>query len=120
MGSADSSLDNNNLGGEFDDGPKSIAVVTAESFYADNGQSVRALGILCHGLLRNDGTLTVGVLNLPWSQIERSVIHPKADEIKAEIICHWNVICAGTPPVLNQAPKATPCPKHWSLSKVHK
>jgi len=28
--------------------------------------------------------------------------------------------CAGMPPALNQAPKATPRPKQWSLSKVQK
>ena len=71
---------------EFDDGPKSHAVVTAESFYADNGQSMRALVILYHGLLRDDGTSAIDFAKLPWSQMKRSVIRPKADELKAEII----------------------------------
>ena len=120
MGSADSTLDIDDVGGEFDDGHESIAIVTAESFYAENGQSVRALVILCHGLLRDDGTPTVDVANLPWSQMKRSAIRPKADELKAEIIRRWNVLCAGKHPALNEAPKATPRPKQWSLSKVHK
>ena len=70
--------------------------------------------------MRDDGTRAVDVANLPWSQMTRSDIRPKADKLKAEIICRWNVICAGTPPALNQAPKATPRPKQWSLSKVQK
>ena len=120
-GSADLSMDIDDVGwGEFDDGTESIAVVTAESFYADNGQSVCALVILCHGLLHDDGTPAVDVANLPWSQMKRYAIRPKADELKAEIIRCWNVICAGTPPALNQAPTATPRPKQWSLSKVQK
>jgi hypothetical protein len=110
MGSTDLSLDIDNVGGEYDDGRKSIAVVSNESFYADNGQSVRALVILCHGFLCDNGTPAVNVANLPSSQIKRSAICPKADELKAEIICCWNVICAGMPPALNQAPKATPRP----------
>ncbi len=52
--------------------------------------------------------------------MKRSVIRPKVDKLKAEIICCWNVICAGTPTALNQAPKATPRPKQWSLPKVQK
>ena len=81
MGSIDLSLDIDNVGGEFDDGHKSIAIVTNESFYADNGQSVRALVILCHGFLCDNGTATIDVENLPWSQIKRSAICPKADEL---------------------------------------
>jgi hypothetical protein len=50
-----------------------------------------------------------------------AIRRPKADELKAEIIRHWNdVFCAGTPPALNQAPKATPRPNQWLLSIVHK
>ena len=92
MSSADSDLcmDIVDVGGEFDDefddGPKSHAVVTAESFYADKCQSVRALVILCHGLLRDDGTPAIDITKLPWLQMKRSVIRPKADELKAEII----------------------------------
>jgi len=81
---------------------------------------VRALVILCHGLLRDDGTSAIDFAKLPWSQMKRSVIRPKADELKAEIIRRWNVICAGTPTALNQAPKANPRPKQWSLQKVQK
>ncbi len=109
MGSADSTLDIDDVGGKFDDGHESIAIVTAESFYADNGQSVRALVILCHELLHDDGTPAVDIANLPWSKMKRFAIRPKADELKADIIRRWNVLCTGTHPALNE-----------SLSKVHK
>jgi hypothetical protein len=47
---------------------------------------MRALVILYHGLLRDDGTSAINFAKLPWSQMKRSVIRPKADELKAEII----------------------------------
>ena len=42
--------------------------------------------ILCHGLLRDDGTPAIDVAKLPWSKMKRSAIPSKADELKPEII----------------------------------
>ena len=44
------------------DATKTDEIVTVKSFFTENGCSVRALIILCRGLLRDDGTPAIDVL----------------------------------------------------------
>ncbi len=75
-----------------------------------------ALLILCHGLLRDDGTPVLDVCKEPWSKMKKKAISPNMQELKREIICRWNILCAASPE--DTADKVTPCPAQWPLKKV--
>ncbi len=55
-------------------------LVYAEDFYLKHNPSVRALLILCHGLMHNDGTPAIDVLALPWSTMKKSAIRVSSKE----------------------------------------
>ena len=65
---------------------KSDGTVSVKSFFTENGCSVRALLILCHGLLRDDRTPAIDVCEEPWSKMKKNTISPNAQELKKEII----------------------------------
>lgn len=93
-----------------------VTTVSVKSFFTENGRSVRALLILSHGLLSDDGTLAFDVCKEPWSKMKKKTISPNAQELKKEIIRRWNVMCAASPE--ETADKVTPRPAQWPLKKV--
>jgi hypothetical protein len=40
------------------------------------------LVVLCHGLLRDDGTSALDVDKAPWSTMKKSAVNPNAEEFK--------------------------------------
>ena len=54
--------------------------VSVKSFFTEQGCSVRALLILCHGLLRDDGTPAIDVCEEPWSKMKKKTISPKVQK----------------------------------------
>ena len=48
--------------------------------------------------------------------MKKKTISPNMQELKREIICHWNILCAALPE--DTADKVTPCPAQWPLKKV--
>jgi len=77
---------------------------------------VRALLILCHGLLTDDGYPALDVCKEPWSKMKKKTISPNAQEFKKEIIRRWNILCAASPE--DTADKVAPRPAQWPLKKV--
>ena len=55
-------------------------LVYAEYFYLEHNRSVRALVVLCHGLMHEDGTPAIDVLAAPWLKMKKSVIHVSSKE----------------------------------------
>jgi hypothetical protein len=58
------------------DATKIDETVSAKSFFTENGCSVKALLILCHVLLRDDGTPTLNVCEEPWSKMNKKLFPP--------------------------------------------
>ena len=58
------------------DATKTDETVTVKSFFTENVCSVRVLIILCHGLLRDDGTPAPDVWEEPWSKMKKKLFPP--------------------------------------------
>ncbi len=95
---------------------KTDGTVSVKSFFTENGCSMRALLILCHGLLAGDGSPALDVCEEPWSKMKKKTISPNAQEFKNEIIRPWNIWCAASPE--DTADKVAPRPAQWPLKKV--
>ena len=58
------------------DAMKTDETVSVKSFFTENGCSVCALLILCHGLLRDDRTPALDVCEEPWSKMKKKLFPP--------------------------------------------
>ena len=80
MSSAPSESSDFNAGAPHDapdrDATKTDETVTVKYFFTENGCSVRALLILCRGLLRDDGTPALDVCKEPWSKMKKKLFSP--------------------------------------------
>ena len=72
-------------------------VVSAEDFFLAHNSSVRALVVLCRGLLSNDGTPAINSSEHPWSKMKKSDVCAVAKEYQSEITCHWGAMCFNNP-----------------------
>ena len=84
----------------------------AETFYEGNGNSLKALAILCQGLTDKDGQPLVNPSALPWSAAERpSAIKLTAGDLRKEV--ERRTIASGN--IL-----AGPRPKAWTIPRLSK
>ena len=74
-----------------------VPLVYVENFYHTHNRSVRALVVVCHGLMHDDGTPAIDVFAAPWSTIKKSVVCVSWKEYQSEITCRWDIMCAMIP-----------------------
>ena len=84
----------------------------AEIFYQGNGNSLKALAILCQGLTDIEGAAIVNPATLPWSAAERpSAIKLSASDLRKEVerrtIVSGNILTG-------------PRPKAWTIPRLSK
>jgi hypothetical protein len=58
-------------------------LVYAKDFYLEQNRSVRALVVLCHGLMHDDGMPAIDLLTAPWSTMKKSVIWVTSNEYQS-------------------------------------
>ena len=72
-------------------------VVSAKDFFLAHDSLVRALVVLCHGLLSNIGTPAINLSEQPWSKMKKSAVRAVAKEYQSEINRRWGVMGHNNP-----------------------
>jgi len=90
-------------------------LVYAKDFYLKQNRSVRALVVLCHGLMHDDGMPAIDLLTAPWSMMKKSVVKVSSKEYQTEITCRWNIMCAYDPDLKANCRWGIPRPNQWKL-----
>ncbi len=78
---------------------------------------MRALLVLCYGLIHNDGTPIIDLSKGPWSKMKKSAVRVVARDYQAEITHCWEINCKNKPELKSHVP---PRPSQWTLPKVQK
>jgi hypothetical protein len=52
--------------------PPGTGAVSAKDFYNKHDPSLRALLVLCYGLMRDDGTPAIDLSGRPWSMMKKT------------------------------------------------
>jgi hypothetical protein len=94
------------------------SLVYAKDFYLEQNRSVRALVVLCHGLMRDDGMPAINLLTAPWSMMKKSVLKVSSKEYQSEITRRWNIMCAYDPDLKANCRWGIPRTNQWKLEKL--
>ncbi|KAL3788385.1 hypothetical protein HJC23_009191 [Cyclotella cryptica] len=68
---------------------KSPTTSASESFYISNGRSLKALLILCEGLMDEEGNPIADMSDLPWSSARAKNIKLTAIDLRTEVERRW-------------------------------
>ena len=93
-------------------------LVYVKDFYLKQNRSVHALVVLCHGLMRNDGTPAIDLLTAPWSMMKKSALKVSLKEYQSEITRRWNIMCAYDPDLKANCRWGIPRTNQWKLEKL--
>ena len=89
---------------------ESSSITASEQFYVSRGRSLKALAILCQGLLDDDGALLFDPKVMPWSAADKvSSVKPNAADLKEEVKRR-----ASMNPKIVIAPR----PSAWTLQRL--
>jgi len=89
---------------------ESSSITASEQFYVSRGRSLKALAILCHGLLDDDRAPLFDPKVMPWSAADKvSSIKPNAADLKEEVKRR-----ASMNPKIVIAPR----PSAWTLQRL--
>ena len=94
------------------------SLVYAKDFYLEQNRSVRALVVLCHGLMHDDGTPAIDLLTAPWSTMKKAVVRVTSNEYQSEITRRWNIMCAYDPDLKANCRGGIPRTNQWKLEKL--
>ena len=72
-------------------------LVYAVDFNLEHNRLVRALMVLCHGLMHDDGTPDIDVFAAPWLTMKKSVVCISLKEYQSEITRRWDIMCTYDP-----------------------
>ena len=89
---------------------ESSSITASEQFYVSRGRSLKALAILCQGLLDDNSALLFDPKVMPWSAADKvSSVKPNAADLKEEVKRH-----ASMNPKIVIAPR----PSTWTLQRL--
>ena len=94
------------------------SLVYAKDFYLEQNRSVRALVVLCHGLMHDDGTPAIDLLTAPWFMMKKFVLKVSSKEYQLEITRRWNIMCAYDPDLNANCRRGIPRTNQWKLEKL--
>jgi hypothetical protein len=92
-------------------------LVYVEDFYRKHNRSVRALVVMCHCLMHDDGTPAIDVFAAPWLTMKKSVVRVSLKEYQSEITRRWDIMCAYDPD-LKANSRDIPHPSQQKLAKL--
>ena len=93
-------------------------LVYAKDFYIEQNRSLRALVVLCLGLMNDDGTPAIDLSTAPWSMMKKSVLKVSSKEYQSEITRRWNIMRVTDPDLKANGRWGIPRPNQWKLEKL--
>jgi hypothetical protein len=91
------------------------SITAAEHFYTEKSQSLKALVVMCRGLLDVDDQPLFDIAVEPWCSVKAAVVKPNSREYKEEIERRLAISVSYSG---NNHPRSKPRPKQWTMQKV--